>query len=150
LRWSSFISGIAALALTAAANVAGATSVATRDVIAFEKSFSDAVQANDERSVSRLTSPDWRIISGDGGVINRERFLAVIASGKLKHDALSPIGRATIRVYGHTALATSRVQSRGSYDGAPFKSDEIGTDILVKDGDRWRCVLTQLTAVTKP
>jgi Domain of unknown function (DUF4440) len=75
-------------------------------------------------------SADWRIVTGDGGFFDRARFLKVIGSGDLKHGKMS-FSEPTIRVYGDMALVTSHAQSGGSYKGADFQTDEIGTDVIV-------------------
>jgi ketosteroid isomerase-like protein len=125
--------------------------VAKRDTAAeiqqFEKRFSSALARNDVGELQKYLSDDWRIVSGDGGVIDRARFLKVVASGDLKHSQMS-FSEPSIRVYGNTALVTSHAQSGGSYKGVDFQTDEIGTDVIVMKGGRWVCVFTQLTTIT--
>jgi ketosteroid isomerase-like protein len=120
---------------------------ANAEIRQFEKQFSSALARNDVDELQNYLSDDWRIVSGDGGVIDRARFLKVIGSGDLKHSKMS-FTEPTIRVYGDTALVTSHAQSGGSYKGVEFQTDEIGTDVIVKKGGQWVCVLTQLTAIT--
>jgi hypothetical protein len=55
-----------------------------------------------------------------------------------------------IRRYDNFALVTSHAKSAGSYKGAEFSTDEIGTDTLIKRRGRWMCVMTQLTQIAKP
>jgi ketosteroid isomerase-like protein len=117
-------------------------------ITAFEKSFNEALAHNDVAALQRLLADDWAIVSGDGSVISRDRFLAVIGSGDLKHTAMTS-SAPSIRVYGTTALFTAQAKSRGSYKGVAFETNEIGTDVLVKRQGRWVCVLTQLTTVAK-
>ncbi|HEY6206086.1 MAG TPA: nuclear transport factor 2 family protein, partial [Chthoniobacterales bacterium] len=50
-----------------------------------------------------------------------------------------------IRLYGNTAIVTALTRSKGKFMGQDFSSCERATDIFVKQDDRWRCVLTQLT-----
>jgi hypothetical protein len=120
---------------------------AIAEIQQFEKRFSSALARNDVGELQIDLSDDWRIVSGDGGVIDRARFLKVIASGDLKHSQMS-FSEPSIRVYGDTALVTSHAQSGGSYKGVDFKTDEMGTDVIVKQRGRWVCVFTQLTTIT--
>ena len=120
---------------------------ALAEIQQFEQRFSSALARNDVGELQNYLSDDWRVVSGDGGVIDRARFLKVIASGDLKHSQMS-FSDPSIRVYGDTALVTSHAQSGGSYKGVDFKTDEIGTDVIVKKGGRWVCVLTQLTTIS--
>jgi hypothetical protein len=118
------------------------------EIIQFEQNFSSSLERNDVAALDQYLSADWRIVSGDGQVIDRKTFLKVIASGDLKHDKMS-LDQPTIRVYGDTALATSRAKSGGSYRGVTFQTDEIGTDVIVRTHGRWVCVFTQLTTVVQ-
>jgi ketosteroid isomerase-like protein len=120
---------------------------AIAEIQQFEMRFSSALARNDVGELQNYLSDDWRVVSGDGGVIDRARFLKVIASGDLKHSQMS-FSDPSIRVYGDTALVTSHAQSGGSYKGVDFKTDEIGTDVIVKKGGHWVCVFTQLTTIT--
>jgi ketosteroid isomerase-like protein len=118
------------------------------DILKFEEGFSAALAHNDLAALERYLSDDWSIVSGDGQVISRERFLNVIASGDLKHDEMS-FHQPAIRMFGDMAVATSHARSGGSYKGVQFHTDEIGTDVIVKIHGRWVCVLTQLTTVAQ-
>jgi ketosteroid isomerase-like protein len=120
---------------------------ANAEIQQFEERFSSALARNDVGELQNYLSDDWRIVSGDGRVIDRARFLKVIGSGDLKHSKMS-FSEPTIRVYGDTALVTSHAQSGGSYKGVDFQTDEIGTDVIVKKGGQWVCVFTQLTTIT--
>jgi Domain of unknown function (DUF4440) len=121
---------------------------ANADITKFEAAFSSAIARNAVDELERYLSADWKIISGDGSIIDRTRFLKVIASGDLKHTKMSS-ENPTIRRYGNTALVTSHAQSAGSYKGADFETNEMGTDVIVKTEGRWVCVLTQLTTIAK-
>jgi hypothetical protein len=124
----------------------GATS--DPDIAKFEADFSSALSRNAVDELERYLSADWKIISGDGVIIDKERFLKVIASGDLKHTKMTSENQ-TIRRYGNMALITARQKSAGSYKNMPFETDEIGTDVIVKNHGRWVCVLTQLTTIPK-
>jgi ketosteroid isomerase-like protein len=134
------------IGVQAHANEAAKTNANT-EIQQFEKRFSSALARNDVGELQNYLSDDWRIVSGDGGVIDRTRFLKVIGSGDLKHSKMS-FSEPTIRVYGDTALVTSHAQSSGSYKGVDFQTDEIGTDVIVKKGGQWICVFTQLTTIS--
>jgi hypothetical protein len=119
---------------------------ALAEIQQFEQRFTSALARNDVGELQNYLSSDWKIVSGDGGVIDRARFFKVIAGGDLKHGQMS-FTDPSIRVYGDMALVTSHAQSAGSYKGVDFKTDEIGTDVIVKKGGKWLCVFTQLTTI---
>lgn len=130
--------------LIGAAAAPQANSINQAAVLRAEKQFSAAVVANDTDSIARVTAKDWQIIDSDGHIIPRAAFLQVIASGMLKHTSLSNSDE-TVRTYGNVAVVTARSKSEGAYSGSTFSTDEISTDVWVRKGKRWRCVLTQLT-----
>jgi hypothetical protein len=59
------------------------------EIVAFENDFNAALAHNDVPALQRALSGDWSIVSGDGRIITRKAFLEVIASGDLKHSAMS-------------------------------------------------------------
>jgi ketosteroid isomerase-like protein len=118
-----------------------------KDIERFEQEMTAAIGHNDVAALERYLSDDWTIVSGQGSVITRATFLKVMASHDLVHESMNPQDQ-TIRRYGSFAVVTAHIQSGGTYKGASFHNDEIGTDILIKTHGHWVCVLTQLTAVT--
>jgi hypothetical protein len=120
----------------------------TAEIAKFETGFSSALARNAVQDLDRYLSDDWKIVSGDGDIIDKKRFLKVIASGDLKHTKMTSENQ-TIRRYGNAAFVTTRAKSAGSYKNMPFETDEIGTDVIVKIHGHWVCVLTQLTTIAK-
>jgi hypothetical protein len=120
----------------------------TADIATFEAAFSSALSRNAVDELERYLSADWKIVSGDGDIIDKKRFLKVIAGGDLKHTKMTAENQ-TIRRYGNMAMITARAKSAGSYKNMPFETDEIGTDVIVKIHGHWVCVLTQLTTIAK-
>jgi Domain of unknown function (DUF4440) len=122
---------------------------ANPDIKQFEAAFSSALARNAVGELEGYLSDDWKIVSGDGDIIDKKRFLKVIASGDLKHTKMTSENQ-TIRRYGDVALVTARAKSTGAYKNMPFDTDEIGTDVIVRMHGHWVCVLTQLTTVSTP
>lgn len=56
----------------------------------------------------------------------------------LKVERVAPVSDATV-------LVTTRGTNSGAFRGEPFTADEWATNVFVRDGERWRCALTQLT-----
>jgi hypothetical protein len=144
---SAFLLAISAITLPLAAGQARAqTHDATAEIAKFEADFSTALARNAAQELEHYLSADWKIISGDGSIIDRARFLKVIAGGDLKHTKMTSENQ-TIRRYGNMAVITAREKSGGSYKNMPFETDEIGTDVIAKIHGHWVCVLTQLTTI---
>jgi ketosteroid isomerase-like protein len=115
---------------------------------ALEKSFSAAIVSNDPSAIERFLATDWVIIDPDGGVIERSRFLDVIRSGALKHHSMSSED-IRVLVYGDTAVVTALTSTKGAFMGQEFATKERATDVFVKRGGQWECVLSQLTRFSK-
>lgn len=113
-----------------------------------EKAFSQAIVSNDAKAVEAFLAADWVIIDPDGGVIDKARFLDVIASGALIHEMMESEDF-QVRVYGETAIVTALTRTRGKFMGQDFSTHERVTDVFVRQDGRWQCVLSQLTSFTK-
>src|SRR5882724_13452554 len=97
---------VSLLSLTPAGQAWAQTHDAAAEITKFEAAFSSALASNGAQELEHYLSADWKIISGDGSIIDRARFLKVIASGDLKHTNMTSENQ-TIRFYGNTALVTS-------------------------------------------
>jgi Domain of unknown function (DUF4440) len=145
---TAFLVAITAMGLALAQQSGAQTEDPTADIAKFEANFSSALGRNAVDELERYLSADWKIISGDGDIIDKKRFLKVIAGGDLKHTKMTSENQAIHR-YGNMAIITARAKSSGSYKNMPFETDEIGTDVIVKAHGHWVCVLTQLTTIAK-
>jgi ketosteroid isomerase-like protein len=61
-------------------------------------------------------------------------------------DDAGSSSRSPTRAYGDTAVVTARVTNTAHFDGRQFDADEWTTDVLVRRGGRWLCVLSHITA----
>lgn len=118
-----------------------------KELEAVEEAFNRAVISNDIAEISACISDDWVLVTPEAGPVSRERFLQVVKQGILSHDSMSKhIDR--VRVYGDVAVVIGRGRNTGMFKGASISADEWVTDVYVKTGDRWICVLTHLTPAT--
>ena len=76
-----------------------------KEILEVESKFGEAMIQNDVEAIGRILSDDWIIIDPDGGVVDKSRFLDVIKSGALKHEAMDS---EDIRVRTYPNSATSR------------------------------------------
>jgi ketosteroid isomerase-like protein len=121
---------------------------AQEEILELEKEFGEALIQNDADAIGRLLSNNWIIIDPDGSVIDRSRFLAVIKSGALKHEAMDSED-IRVRTYGNTATVTAVTHTRTKYLEKEFTTHERATDVFAKQNGRWQCVLTHLTTLSK-
>jgi len=66
----------------------GSDREAQEEILELEREFGEAMIQNDADAIGLFLSDDWTIIDPDGDVIDKPRFLAVIRSGALKHEAM--------------------------------------------------------------
>jgi ketosteroid isomerase-like protein len=118
------------------------------ELLKLGEEFAQAVAKNDVNAIDRFLADDWIIVDPDGGIIDKARFLGVIKSGVLSHETMDS-NDWRVRLYGNTAVVTGLTTTKGKFMGQDFTSCERATDVFVKQGDRWRCVFTQLTRFSK-
>ena len=118
------------------------------DLIRREEDWNRAIVANDAAAIGQFVSEDWIIVSPDGNVVERTRFLAAIESGQLIHRSMDS-EEFRCKVYGDAAVVTAVIRSKGEFAGNAFTTRERSTSVYAKIDGRWKCVLTQLTSVAK-
>ena len=109
---------------------------AQAEILELEKKFGEAMIQNNTDAIGRLLSNDWIIIDPDGSVIDRSRFLAVIKSGALKHEAMDSED-IRVRTYGNTATVTAITHTKTKYLEKEFTTHERATDVFAKQNGRW-------------
>lgn len=109
----------------------------------FVHRWAEAIVTNDVAQMEPFTTDDWVLID-QPGVITRDAFHGVVASGRLRHDSMAH-DVLDIRRLGPVAVVSTHASTTGAYDGAALDLDEWTTDVLVRSGGGWRCLLTQLT-----
>src|SRR5262245_2236050 len=121
---------------------------AKEELNTLEKEWALAFVKNDAEAIGRYMADDWMVISPDGNVIDKVTFLGLIKSGVLTHDQME-FAEVNVRVYGDSAVVTSRATSKGKIQGEAFSELERSTDVLVKQKGQWKSVLTHLTRIAK-
>jgi ketosteroid isomerase-like protein len=117
--------------------------------LAADQELARAMQTNDTVGIYRMLDKDWAVIPSNGGVYEGPSvFPSGIKSGfrTLKKMTLS---EPRVRLYGNTAVVTTKVELSGMLQGKPFEVTERQTDVWFwKDGG-WKCVLTHETKIPK-
>jgi ketosteroid isomerase-like protein len=121
---------------------------AEEEILNLEKEFTEAIVRNDPEGVGRFVADDWILIDPDGGIVDKARFLSVVTSGALTHEVMDS-DDIRVRVYGDSAVVTTLTRSKGKFMGQDFSSQERATDVFVKRGGGWQCVVSHLTRFTK-
>jgi ketosteroid isomerase-like protein len=112
------------------------------EISAFGESLDQALIANDAVALAALYHDDWVFID-PAGPTTKADLIRWIASGQLEHHTMGTIGPTRIVSYGGVAISTARRATSGSWEGTAYTTDEWMTEVYVRDGGAWRCVITQ-------
>ena len=88
------------------------------ELIAVAHDWDRAMVGNDAEAIGRFMADDWVIIGPDGRVGDKTTFLGLVKSGALTHDEMTSEDF-HIRVYGDTAVISTRGVSGGNTKGSP-------------------------------
>jgi len=116
------------------------------ELVNVEKEFTDTIVKNNPEKIREFVTEDWIIVNADGSIIEMERFLEVIQSGVLTHEAMESDDM-RVRIYGDSAVVSALTRSKGKFMGQEFTTHERSTDVFVRLDGKWRCALTQLTGI---
>ena len=116
------------------------------EVIAFAHEWDRAMVRNDAELIGQYMAEDWTIIGSDGRISDKLAFLRLVESGTLSHDVMES-DEMNVRVYGDTAVVTSRGVSGGQYRGQAFREVERVSCVFVRQAGAWKCVLTHLSRI---
>jgi ketosteroid isomerase-like protein len=119
---------------------------AESQLLAVVRDWDAAMIRNVADEIGSYMADDWIIVGSDGRTIDKARFLEVIRSGELTHEVMTS-EEIQIRVYGDTAIVTASGVSAGKFRGHPFREVERQSNVFVRQGSRWRCVLTHLSRI---
>ncbi|HKX82801.1 MAG TPA: nuclear transport factor 2 family protein [Pyrinomonadaceae bacterium] len=118
--------------------------IVSQELLELATKWAEAMVSNDAERIGSFMADDWVIVS-DRGISGKEQFLGFVASGDLTHESFDMVSDARIRVYGDTAVLTARATNTAHYQGQRFDADEWTSDIFVKRGGKWLCVLSHIT-----
>ncbi|WP_051750754.1 nuclear transport factor 2 family protein [Phycicoccus jejuensis] len=109
----------------------------------FMLEWSAAIVSNDVTKMGAFTTEDWVLIDRPGA-ITREAFHRVVSDGSLRHHSMDH-DILDIRCIDRLAIVRTHGRNTATFNGEPVRADEWTTNILLDDGNQWRCMLTQLT-----
>jgi ketosteroid isomerase-like protein len=132
------------------AKKAGGPSGKTEEEI--QKLHNKLIQAqlnNDTAALDRLWADDHIFTNPLGVVQTKAQRLAEIQSGGRKLELFS-IADVQVRVYGDTAVVTSRALLKGQRQGQDISGQFRGIDVYVKKQGSWQVVAAQATRIAQP
>lgn len=103
-----------------------------------------ALSKNDVDTAGRIYADDYVIGLADGRSVTKAQRLTVMKSGEMRYQALV-FDNLRVRQYGNTAVANYHVTGKTITAAGELATDSQAMVVLVKNGDRWQVVSSQLT-----
>ena len=110
--------------------------------------LANAQQKGDTATLDRIWADDCTFINSSGELQTKAQRLAEIKSGELKFESMRR-DDVQVRVYGDTAVVTSRGTVKGQRRGQDFSGQSRGTSVYVKKQGRWQVVATHVTRIAQ-
>jgi ketosteroid isomerase-like protein len=129
------------LLLLAAATLAAS---AEDEVRAAEKAWADAVKVRDFAALERIYTDQLVYAHATGAIENKSEYLGRLRSGAQRYDGVDQES-VTIRTYGNSAVAHSKMRMRGTSNGSPFDDHVMMLHLWVKRDGRWQLAAHQTT-----
>ena len=127
-------------------NASAGKSTAVDEVRAVSLAWDEALTGNDADLIASFMTDDW-VYVGPTGPTPKEDLVGWIASGRLAHFTMRPVGADRAVQVGDVVIFTARKASTGRWDGEPYAVDEWISDVYVPHGDgRWLCALSHKVA----
>lgn len=106
--------------------------------------WAEAIVSNDVEQMDPYVTEDWVLVDRPG-VITRETFHRVVATGELRHTHMVHEVLFVRSLGPDVAIIGTRGRNTAIFQGTEIVADEWTTNVVVRRDDGWRCCLTQLT-----
>jgi ketosteroid isomerase-like protein len=117
----------------------------TDSIASFLAEWAAAERAGDTGTLDALLTDDFVGIGPLGFSLPKAQWLARHRQG-LRYEAFG-IDETQVRTYGDVAVVTARETQRGTAFGNPVPEALRATHVLVREGDRWRLAVIQMSFI---
>ena len=118
-------------------------------LIKLENDWKQAVINRDAAALQRLYADDYMSTDLEGSSWNKAEDIEIDTKGMFKLLSFK-LDDMKVRVYGDTAVVTGRIASKGKDVGNKDVSARYRfTDVFVKRDNRWQCVSSASTPITR-
>ena len=144
MRWAAAIvaAGLACAAATAA-QTPDRDGEGVRQAI---RGYDAAWNRKDAAAFDKLLAPDYVYFTSKGAVWSKQRWLGLMLSPRYELESAQ---RSDIVVHatGDTAVAGTRWQGHGRYDGKPFRDDQRCSLALRREAGAWQVLSEHCTQI---
>ncbi len=110
-----------------------------RDIEQLEQQWRDAILSKDPSAEAALLADSYVGIGPDGTIASKSEELQARANGQ-EHLEKYEVEERKIRIYGSTAVVTSKVRIQGMYSGQPILGEYRYTRVWSLSHGQWRIV----------
>lgn len=121
------------------------TGDATKELVALEQKFNEALLRSDWKAVEQLYSDDVTFTNSDGSVSHKSDTIDEIKSGNTKFDSIE-ISDVKVQELGDVAVVTGKLFERGHYKTTDLTGTYRFTNVWAKHDGRWKLVAGQEVA----
>jgi ketosteroid isomerase-like protein len=111
-------------------------------VARLDEQFQAAVKANDARTIDKIVSDDFILVTGSGDVFNKQQLLDEAHSLQTTYEQQEDTER-SVRVWGNTAVVTAKLRVKGVRGGKPIDYTLWFSDTYIRMLTGWRYVFGQ-------
>lgn len=129
----------------AAANAAPSLTSGDANIVAeLDRTFQFAVKQNDAATMDRILHANYKLVLGDGRIVNREELLEESRSGRIHYEIQDEEpGSQSVMVEGDTAVVTAKLRLKGHREGKAFDRLLWFSDTYVRTPAGWRYLFGQ-------
>jgi hypothetical protein len=140
---------IAVLLLVSCTRALGDAADDERELTKLVKDIHAAIVKADVAFLERVLHADYTHIRSSGAIENRAQYLENRKTGRVALEALT-VDEIKVRLYGDTAIVTTRGAHKGKDQQGAFESQVLVTRVFLRRDGRWQLATTQGTSTRKP
>lgn len=127
----------------------GRNAAIQKQIRQLEDSWHDAILSGDGTAIEGLLAESYVGIGPDGNIMGRTEEVQARSGGEDRLSKLD-VEEQKVRVFGTTAVVTSRVWVEGTYSGRPLNGPYRYTRVWSLDRGQWRIVSFEASKVNDP
>ena len=110
------------------------------------EAWDEAIIRKDRTAIEANMAADFLFIDARGLITDRANFIETMMDSAFVIDPYA-VEDFDLRLYGDVALLCGRTQMTGSWAGEPFTSHYRYIDVYARQGEDWKVVSVQITAM---
>ena len=110
------------------------------------RDYDAAWNRKDAAAFDKLLAPDYVYFTSKGAVWTKQRWLGLMLSPKYELESAQR-SEIVVHLTGDTAMAGTRWQGHGSYDGKPFRDDQRCSLALRREAGAWQVLSEHCTQI---